>query len=130
MLPLTHLLRSLRSRAQCLFVFSNGYTSPCNGCRFASCIPFPFWGSSRWWHCDDCYTAYGSATYAEDVGYYSVDLVCPSAEQVTFDIEPTWSVDDLNAALPGYCREQCGSGVYRVWDGNHELNADAEGQVD
>jgi hypothetical protein len=35
-----------------MLVNSDGLESPCEGCRFISCAPFPFWKDDKWWDCD------------------------------------------------------------------------------
>ncbi|CAB9525445.1 Inactive rhomboid protein 1 [Seminavis robusta] len=34
-----------------LLLKSDGYSSPCERCRFISCAPFPFWKEEKWWDC-------------------------------------------------------------------------------
>ena len=34
-----------------LLMNSDGYTSPCESCRYISCVPFPFWTEDKWWDC-------------------------------------------------------------------------------
>jgi hypothetical protein len=29
-------------------------STPCAGCRYISCVPFPFFREEKWWYCDDC----------------------------------------------------------------------------
>jgi hypothetical protein len=110
-----------------LFEFSDGYTTVCHGCRYVNCVSMPFWYdiNDRWWHCDDCMSTYGTANYLENRGYYEVELTCPSGKEVLVTpTNPVFTLDELNAVLPSYCREFCGAmGKYSVgtnWDGGGE----------
>jgi len=82
-----------------LFEFSNGYTTVCHGCRYVSCVSMPFWVdiNERWWHCDDCMQAYGTATFNEDEGgYFQVDLTCPNGDVVVVAPEqPLWTIEEV-----------------------------------
>ncbi len=93
---------------------SDGFNTPCQQCRYLSCIEMPPWSDDKWWNCDDCSKAYGSAEYNDDDSAYTVvNLVCPDDSAVTFDLdEPVYDVNILNRNLATMCREHCGEGVY------------------
>ena len=110
-----------------LFEFSDGYTTVCHGCRYVNCVSMPFWYdiNDRWWHCDDCMTTFGTASYLDGRGYYEVDMTCPSGKEVLVTpANPVYTLKELNEILPSYCREWCGAmGKYSVgnnWDGGGE----------
>ena len=42
---------SLLIASSVLLSRSDGSTSPCEECRFISCVPFPFWKENKWWEC-------------------------------------------------------------------------------
>jgi len=108
-----------------LFVDSDGVSSPCHACRYMSCIPMPFWSPSKWWYCDDCSMAYGNALYEEDVGYYSLQLVCPNSAAVVYKMEePTFDLEVINDGLADYCRAACGDGVYKQLASSEEIAED------
>jgi len=94
-----------------LLVESDGATSPCPGCRYVSCVPFPPWSEDKYWYCDDCDQSTGDALkYDGTMQYFdAVDLSCPDNEIVRFDIsdEQLDNILQVQAALPAYCREHC-----------------------
>jgi membrane associated rhomboid family serine protease len=86
-------------------------TTPCSGCRYVSCVPFPFWQEDKWWYCDDC--DFVSANFYkntnEDNFYDRIELTCPNKEVETIDISGEFRSerDDVILALPSYCRDYC-----------------------
>mmetsp|Transcript_21582 Transcript_21582/g.53398 ORF Transcript_21582/g.53398 Transcript_21582/m.53398 type:complete len:592 (+) Transcript_21582:121-1896(+) len=91
---------------------SDGHTSPCHGCRYISCVPFPP-GDDKWWYCDDCdgvqadlfVSISGSGLYTD------IDLTCPdgSIKDIPIAEDKLYKRSDVRRALPGYCREHCDS---------------------
>jgi hypothetical protein len=49
---------------------------PCEGCRYISCVPFPFFQEDKWWYCDDC-DGTSAKLFLENDVYVSMDLNCP-----------------------------------------------------
>lgn len=94
-----------------LLVESDGATSPCNNCRYVSCVPFPPWQEDRWWYCDDCdqVTADAHKRDASSPIFDSLDLTCPNGDIVRIDIveDGIGDTDVLLKALSGYCRNNC-----------------------
>lgn len=95
-----------------ILVESDGATSPCNGCRYVSCVPFPPWSEDKFWYCDDCAEATADARKFDASAQYfdSINLSCPDGEIVAgIDIidERKDELDDIRKALPAYCREHC-----------------------
>jgi membrane associated rhomboid family serine protease len=94
-----------------LLLNTDGSDIPCPGCRYISCVPFPFWKSDpseRWWNCDGC--EFVDATlFSTEKGDMSVEFTCPySGNLVDKTLSgPTLSDDDLIKSLPSYCRELC-----------------------
>jgi membrane associated rhomboid family serine protease len=94
-----------------LLLNTDGSDIPCPGCRYISCVPFPFWKSDpseRWWNCDGC--EFVDATlFSTENGDMSVEFTCPySGNLVDKTLPgPTLSDDDLIKSLPSYCRELC-----------------------
>jgi membrane associated rhomboid family serine protease len=86
--------------------------SPCHGCRYLACVPFPWWkeADERWWSCDDCpfVTAKVHNTNG-DLFYDRMDLVCPNdvVEQIDITGKNLTSGDEISKLLPSYCRARC-----------------------
>lgn len=82
---------------------------PCPGCRYISCIPFPF-GGDKWWHCDDC-DRVTAELYREGEFYSQISLECPNNDIEVIPLEEgTFSLEDKNSLsrnLPSYCRQYC-----------------------
>ncbi|CAJ1936895.1 unnamed protein product [Cylindrotheca closterium] len=95
-----------------LLADSDGRTSPCHGCRYISCVPFPP-GDDKWWYCDDCdgvqadlfVSISGSGLYTD------IDLTCPDGtiKDIGIAQDELYERSDVRRALPGYCREHCDS---------------------
>lgn len=93
-----------------LLADSDGLTSPCHGCRYISCVPFPP-GDDKWWYCDDCdgvradlfVSISGSGLYTD------IDLTCPdgSIKDIKIAEDALYKRSDVRRALPNYCREHC-----------------------
>jgi membrane associated rhomboid family serine protease len=86
--------------------------NPCQGCRYISCVPFPWWKNTdeRWWSCDDCPFVEGTLYNTNgDMFYDRVDLVCPNdvIEQIDVSSENLSSRDEISKRLPSYCRARC-----------------------
>ena len=97
-----------------LLVESDGSTSPCSGCRYVSCVPFPPWADddNKWWYCDDCHIATGNAVENEDTGYYDMlSLICPNGDIEDVDLTGQKISDKewLRSQLRNYCRKGCNS---------------------
>jgi len=92
-----------------LLVGSDGATSPCPGCRYFSCIPFPFGAKEKWWNCDDCDSAKADLVKlrATSVSYDRLDLICPNGDVALIDISGEEIYDDSTVELPKYCRDNC-----------------------
>jgi hypothetical protein len=86
-------------------------TSPCQGCRYISCVPFPFWKDDKWWYCDDCQfvTARFFRTVNEDMYYDRVEVTCPNLIVESIDIADkqidSWAT--LETMVPSLCRSYC-----------------------
>ncbi|KAL3909194.1 MAG: hypothetical protein SGILL_008182 [Bacillariaceae sp.] len=98
-----------------VLVNSDGVTSPCNGCRYISCIPFPPNAEDKWWHCDDCDTVTADLFREGDGAglYEQINIFCPngSVEEIMIADENIEDKEVLRRALPGYCRAHC-DGVF------------------
>lgn len=86
--------------------------SNCKGCRYVSCVPFPFWADSdnKWWYCDDCELVSGDARQNSNTGFYnSMNLTCPDGEDVFIDLSEDQINDQqyLSKQLPKFCRDYC-----------------------
>mmetsp|Transcript_22351 Transcript_22351/g.31484 ORF Transcript_22351/g.31484 Transcript_22351/m.31484 type:complete len:450 (-) Transcript_22351:33-1382(-) len=93
---------------------SEGKKVPCKGCRYFSCVPFPFWASEdkKWWYCDDCPLSQAEAHQDRETTYYtSIDLTCPNGEVQYIDLsgEDITDKDWLREQLATFCRESCDS---------------------
>lgn len=91
--------------------------NPCGGCRYISCVPFPFFAEDKWWYCDDCDFTTARLEQEENSGrYISVELNCPDGNIVEIlGNDPKVSPDSLGShsevrqKLPSYCRDFCES---------------------
>ena len=94
-----------------VLVQSDGVTSPCNGCRYISCVPFPPNADEKWWYCDDCDIVTADIFQSTDgTGLYEqVDINCPNGEieQIPIDDEQIYDKEELRRLLPSLCRNQC-----------------------
>uniref|UniRef100_A0A6V2QST7 rhomboid protease n=2 Tax=Ditylum brightwellii TaxID=49249 RepID=A0A6V2QST7_9STRA len=95
-----------------LLVESDGMTSPCPNCRYASCVKFPPWNAddNKWWYCDDCTTVTASLPTSESTGFIeSITLTCPDGALEFIDLSDEEITDRefLSRQLPNYCREYC-----------------------
>ena len=82
--------------------------SPCGGCRYISCVPFPFFSDDKWWYCDDCDFVTG-ILQKSDSYYTQIELTCPDDSLETIDItdDLLTSSEDVSKRLPTYCRDHC-----------------------
>jgi membrane associated rhomboid family serine protease len=88
--------------------------SNCRGCRYVSCVPFPFWADSdnKWWYCDDCDLVSADARQSLSTDFYSsMNLTCPDGEEVFIDLTENRINDQqyLSKQLPKFCRDYCES---------------------
>jgi hypothetical protein len=85
--------------------------SPCNPCRYVSCVPFPFFSDDKWWYCDDCdfVTATLIKNNTQSTYYDEIDLKCPDDSIETIDISKDLlsESDAVGKRLPTYCRDYC-----------------------
>jgi membrane associated rhomboid family serine protease len=101
-----------------VLVQSDGVTSPCSGCRYISCVPFPPNAEEKWWYCDDCDVVTADIYQSTDGSglYEQVDLNCPNGEieEVPIDREGIYDREELRRLLPKMCRKNCAEvfGVY------------------
>ena len=81
---------------------------PCPGCRYISCVPFPFFAENKWWHCDDCDLVSAKLYKIGDV-YSKIDFTCPNDVVETIDIldDQYTDRDALGLKLPEFCRSYC-----------------------
>lgn len=84
--------------------------TPCPGCRYISCVPFPFFRKDKWWYCDDCDLVSGRPIQRDNI-YVSVELLCPGDIIETIDISDQGLMDleTVQRNFPSYCREYCDS---------------------
>lgn len=87
----------------------NGQSTPCPGCTWLSCVPFPPWESeaSKWWYCDDCGRVTAELVTSGDT--FKLELDCPNGSVADIDLSAETSInrDRLQRKLPSYCREYC-----------------------
>ena len=90
-----------------LLVESDGVKSPCSGCRYVSCVPFPPWAGEddKWWYCDDCSRVTADAKL-DSSGYYSLSLTCPDGviEEIDLSDELVTDRQWIRRQLPNLCR--------------------------
>jgi hypothetical protein len=93
-----------------LLVESDGGASPCSGCRYVSCVPFPPWAGEddKWWYCDDCSRVTADAKL-DSSGYYSLSLTCPDGviEEIDLSDELVTDRQWIRRQLPNLCRKHC-----------------------
>ena len=96
-----------------LLIRSDGTKAPCTTCLYVSCIPFPFWGGEdKWWRCDGCDSTEGEIFRNRgDLNFSDLSLQCPDGEIEYIDIyaDQFSNPVEVEAALPEYCRQYCGS---------------------
>lgn len=94
-----------------ILVQSDGGTSPCSGCRYVSCVPFPPWKENKWWYCDDCDTVAADAHKVDSAAEFfdSLDLTCPDGQIESIGVaeEEISDKDVIRSNLPKYCRNYC-----------------------
>jgi len=90
----------------------NGLTSPCPTCKVLSCVPFPWWGSKKWYTCDidKCNRAVVQGVTLNGSGdITSVLMTCPNHEQEVYYVNmrnvaiETW----LQDSYVNICRKVC-----------------------
>ena len=89
---------------------SDGVTSPCSGCRYISCIPFPFHAQQKWWYCDDCDFVTADLFQSTQTHVYtSIDLNCPNhiLKEVNITADGFTNRADVQKKLPTFCRQHC-----------------------
>lgn len=93
-----------------VLVDSGGGSSPCPGCRYVSCVPFPPWENedSKWWYCDDCSRITADAKL-DSSGYYSLSMSCPDGTIEEVDLSDQLVTDRqwIQKQLPTFCRRYC-----------------------
>lgn len=87
---------------------SDSVESPCSGCRYISCVPFPFFAEDKWWYCDDC-DFVTAQLYRTGSVYEYIELTCPdeSVENITIIEDMLTENDQVAKQLPTYCRDHC-----------------------
>lgn len=94
-----------------VLVQSDGVTSPCHGCRYISCVPFPPNADEKWWYCDDCDVVTADIFQSIDgTGLYEqVNINCPNGdvEEIPIADEGIYDREELRRLLPSMCRNQC-----------------------
>lgn len=86
--------------------------SPCNSCRYISCVPFPIFQEDKWWYCDDCdFVTADLYKSGNGTSYSFIELTCPDESVETVDVynDSLTEKDDVRQKLPTYCREHCDS---------------------
>jgi len=87
--------------------------NPCKGCRYISCVPFPFWGDKKWWTCDDCDGVQAQLFNPDkDLYYDRMELECPDGAIEIIDVSSKMiadpdGLDKIGKELPSYCRDYC-----------------------
>jgi len=94
-----------------VLVQSDGITSPCHGCRYISCVPFPPNAEEKWWYCDDCDVVTADLFRASEGSglYEQINVYCPNGEveEIAIADENIQDKEVLRRALPAYCRAHC-----------------------
>jgi hypothetical protein len=94
-----------------ILVQSDGVSSPCHGCRYISCVPFPPATEDKWWYCDDCDVVTADLFRATDgTGLYEqINVHCPNGvtEEIIISEDGINDKEVLRRALPAYCRAHC-----------------------
>ena len=100
-----------------LLVQSDGISSPCDACRYISCVPFPPWSHEKWWYCDDCQfvTADASKPTKNSLYFEVLDLTCPDGAVEIINITDNKIADRnvIRGRLPQFCRENCEDVLYK-----------------
>lgn len=100
-----------------LLVQSDGISSPCDACRYISCVPFPPWSQEKWWYCDDCQFVTADATKpTKNSLYFEVlDLTCPDGTLEIINITDNKIADRnvIRGHLPQFCRQNCEDVFYK-----------------
>jgi len=97
-----------------VLIRSDGKKTPCQGCRYVSCVPFPFWAEyeDKWWYCDDCENIEVEVRQSTETNVYSsMNITCPDGEITFVDLSVDAISDKafLQRRLPKYCRANCDS---------------------
>jgi hypothetical protein len=84
--------------------------SPCEKCRYISCVPFPFFREEKFWYCDDCDQVTANLFKTGNV-YQRVELTCPdkTIEEIDVSGEALSDINAVRKSLPTYCRDYCPS---------------------
>jgi hypothetical protein len=94
-----------------LLIQSDGFTSTCHGCRYISCVPFPFSAEDKWWYCDDCDSVTADLFVAANGSglYEQIELQCPdgSVEEIVITQDGLTDKEEVRRELPSYCRAHC-----------------------
>jgi len=94
-----------------VLVNSDGVTSPCHGCRYISCVPFPPNADEKWWYCDDCDIVTADIFQSIDGSglYEQVNLNCPNGvvEEIPLDDMGIYDKEELRQLMPTMCRNNC-----------------------
>ncbi len=94
-----------------VLVKSDGVTSPCPGCRYISCVPFPPKTDEKWWYCDDCDIVTADIFQSIDgTGRYEqVNINCPNGEveEIFIEDKGIYDKEELRRLLPSFCRSEC-----------------------
>jgi hypothetical protein len=97
-----------------ILVNSDGLTSPCHGCRYVSCVPFPPGADNKWWYCDDCDVNVEANALKEDPAnpdlFTALELTCPDGATEYIELtedERTGDPKSIQKRLPSYCRSNC-----------------------
>lgn len=97
--------------AAVILLEGDGESTPCPGCAWMSCVPFPPWESqsNKWWYCDDCGRITAEIFHSPSL---HLQLDCPDGTNVAVGLDATSEELDreqLERDLPAYCRELCPS---------------------
>jgi membrane associated rhomboid family serine protease len=96
-----------------VLIRSDGKRTPCKGCRYVSCVPFPFWAEyeDKWWYCDDCDNVEVEVRQnTMNQVYSSMNMTCPDDEivlNIDLSVDAISDKAFLQKQLPKYCRENC-----------------------
>lgn len=97
-----------------VLVGSDGGSSPCHGCRYVSCVPFPPGAAEKWWYCDDCEVVSAEANKDDPNNpelFSSLDLTCPDGviEPINISHLSMTQSEEIRQHLPSLCRDYCES---------------------
>ena len=95
-----------------LLYMGDGVNSPCPSCKVLSCVPFPWWGSKKWYTCDydNCNKAVVQGVTLNGNGdITSVDMTCPNREQKIYYVNMSTVVIDtwVQDSYVNICRKVC-----------------------